>query len=830
MSENHMFSLLIVDDNKNNLFTLRTLIEEHITATIIEAESGLEALHVLRRQKIDLVILDVQMPEMDGFETATLIRSVKKTRHIPIVFLTAAYKSTEFQEQGFAVGAADYLTKPIDPPQLISRIKTYLRFIEQEQQHNLELEHKVQQRTAQLNAARNELEQRVEERTAELSKANAALALLSKQNELILNSVGEGIIGVDKQGKIIFVNPAAAQMLGYGKDSLVGCALHPTIHHSRADGSPYPIEECPTYSALHHGGIYRVDDEVFWRKDGSLFQVEYTTMPINEDGVIIGAVLNFSDISERKQIEQAMQEAKEAAEQANLAKSQFLANMSHELRTPLNAIIGYSEILMEESEDPELLPEAEEIHEDSRYINDAGHHLLGLINDVLDISKIEAGKMDVYNEHFKISDMLNSVLSTTHPLIEQKGNTLDVDLPEKLGSMYTDITKVQQILLNLLSNASKFTEQGQIKIEVRLDLSLASPRYLFRVSDTGIGMTQEQQEKLFAAFTQADASTTRKYGGTGLGLAISKHFAEIMGGTIWVDSEVGKGSCFTLALPAVMDETTQEQAPPHQEIITADKSEGTVLIIDEDASVRELIKHYLDRLGYSSLMASDAETGLRLAKEKQPDAITLDVMLGDQDSWDLLSALKADPEVGGIPVIMLSISEDRGIGYSLGAADYLSKPINQEQLAAVLNKYSAHGTASSLVLVVEDNKAIREMMRYILDQAGWRVMLADNGKTALSCVAKEIPDLILLDLMMPEMDGFEFVNRLRQRPEYAGIPIIVLTAMELTSKERRLLHQGVTEIFQKSAYSRDKLLSEMRKLLGVVVHPATAETITVEEE
>jgi len=401
----NLFHILIVDDNKNNLFTLRTLLNEHIEAKIIEAYSGENALKIALKEPINLIILDVQMPEMDGFETAKLLRSWQRTKHIPIVFLTAAYKSEEFQQQGFAIGAADYLTKPIDSLQLINRVKIYLRFIEQEHI-----------------------------RSAELRQTNTQLQ---------------------------------------------------------------------------------------------------------------------TEVNERKQIEAALQQAKESAEQANLAKSQFLANMSHELRTPLNAIIGYSEILIEDATDDavaeEQNPQEVEHIADVEKILEAGQHLLVLINDVLDISKIEAGKMSVYNETFPVIDVLNEVVNTAQSLLSQQNNKLELNYADDLGVLFADANKLHQILFNLLSNANKFTENGMIKLTVTTE-ELAT-WMIFEISDTGIGMSAEQQSNLFEAFTQADASATRKYGGTGLGLTISKHLTELMDGNINVLSELGKGSIFTVRLP-----------------------------------------------------------------------------------------------------------------------------------------------------------------------------------------------------------------------------------------------------------------------------------------
>lgn len=832
MTSTKNFTILIVDDNQNNLFTLRTLINEHIEAEILEANSGQLALTTLMAQTVDLIILDVQMPEMDGFETAQMIRSVKKTAHIPIVFLTAAYKSVEFQAKGFAVGAADYLTKPIDPPQLISRIKIYLRFIEQEHRYTKVLEQKVAERTAELLQAHNELEQRVLERTTELaqanqslSEANAALQQLSRHNRMILETAGDGICGIDLEGRTTFINPSAARMLGYKPEELIDQGQHDIIHYAKPNGAPYPEQECYVTLAIAQGIRQHVDDEVFWRKDGSNFPVEYVVEPIREENVITGAVLTFRDISERKKIEAAMQAAKEAAEQANFAKSCFLANMSHELRTPLNAIIGYSEILMEETKDDAeangLAFESVDTIQDIEKIIHAAEHLLMLINDVLDLSKIEAGKMDVFNENFAINTLVKEIISVIYPLAEKRSNKLEVNYPERGLSLFTDQTKVRQILINLLSNACKFTENGRITLNISIKEEWGKQWLVFAINDTGIGLTLEQRHKLFEAFTQADISTTRKYGGTGLGLTICKHFAEMMEGTIKVDSEPGKGSTFSFYLPiisvvhefSVSNQGELEKSlpalPPNSATI------ATILVIDDESNIRSLLKRFLDKLGYHTLLAADAEEGLRLAQQHQPDVITLNVMMPKQDGWRLLSELKKHPALMQVPVIMLSLVEDNNLKQSMGATDYLIKPVSREQLAGVLNKYAPNVPPSARILVVEDDTVTREMMQYVLSNAGWQVDIAENGLIALAHMEKQIPSLILADLMMPEMDGFEFIERLRQNPAWADIPIIVLTAKDIMQEDRERLE--VDKIFQKSAYSQDELLATMRKVLASLI-------------
>ena len=852
MSQNESLNILIVDDNQNNLFTLHTLINEHINAQIFEAQSGVIALQILLCEKIDLIILDVQMPEMDGFETAQLIRSRKKTQHIPIVFLTAAYKSEEFKQKGFAIGAADYLTKPIDAPQLISRIKSYLRFIEQERQHNQELERKVQERTAELleanqklkqeiqerkqiekklQEAHDQLEQRVQERTAELSATNqqlktqinerklveAALERLSRQTQLILECAGEGIFGLNLEGDTLLVNPAAAKMLGYEVDELMDRNQHTTIHHTKKDGTPYPVKECPINAALRDGNSYHLDDEIFWRKDGSCFAVEYMTTPIIEQDKITGAVVTFRDISERKQAEAALQEAKSAAENAravaeaaNLSKSQFLANMSHELRTPLNAIIGYTEMLTEEAEETRqnnFIPDLHRVHS-------AGKHLLGLINDVLDISKIEAGKMELHLEIFDLTTLFSEVVSTVQPLMEKKTNVLSVKSDEALGEMYADMTKLRQILLNLLSNAAKFTEQGLICIEVsRQQLQDDEDWIRICVTDDGIGMTPEQRKKLFQPFTQADPSTTRKYGGTGLGLAITKEFAEMMGGNINVVSEFGHGSMFTVLLPAIASEPIMQKT---EELLL--KGDGIVLVIDDDSAVRELFKNYLSQLGYAVAVAADGKECLRLAQKLRPDAIILDVKMPGIDGWKVLSTLKSDPLLTDIPVIMMSVEERQNQGYALDATDYLVKPVRPEQLASIFDKYHIGDDSQSLVMVVEDDTIIREVIAGMIKNAGLRVFKAENGKVALEHIENKKPALILLDLRMPVMDGFEFLSHLRENERWCSIPVVVLTSTHLTPEEQACLQGDVETILRKETYNRDDLLLHIHKLIANSKH------------
>ena len=495
--------------------------------------------------------------------------------------------------------------------------------------------------------------------------------------------------------------------------------------------------------------------------------------------------------------------AKEAAEEHSRAKSRFLANMSHELRTPLSAVIGYSEMLEEEAE--ELGQES--LLKDLGKIKSNAKHLLGLINDVLDLSKVEAEKMDIYPEDIDIAAFATDAAGTVDALVAKKGNRLVLDVAADVGHARTDAVKLRQCLFNLLSNAAKFTEAGTITLRVAREHTDGAGWLRFTVEDTGIGMTPEQLGRLFERFTQADETTTRKFGGTGLGLALSRAFAHLLGGDITVTSVEGRGTAFTLRIPAVAPERAPEDAvAAAPEILSA--ADDIVLVIDDEANQRELMTRFLERQRFAVRTAGDGRTGLDLAKSLRPRAILLDVMMPEMDGWSVLAALKADPETAGIPVVMVSFVADAALSASLGAVGSVSKPVDWPRLRTILDQFRA---ADGDVLVVDDDADMRHRLRTVLERNGWSVREAGNGCEALDQVTRGVPRLVLLDLTMPVMDGFSFLDRLRGVPGCADVPVVVLSAREVTAAERSRLGEA-EQVLRKGDASLQDLASELRKL------------------
>jgi len=555
---------------------------------------------------------------------------------------------------------------------------------------------------------------------------------------------------------------------------------------------------------------------------GDLVYLDTTLAPVcNELGDVTHHVAVKRDVTERVQREQALEEtnralrqARDAALQASRAKSEFLANMSHELRTPLNAIIGYSELLMEDAE----AGAQGELHADLKKIHSSGTHLLSLINDVLDMSKIESGKMDLDVQEFDLRELITTIRDTIEPLAQRQGNQLEIEYVKAPDIVSYDQQKLRQVLINLMSNACKFTNGGRVKLEVGLD---GNGWLELRVSDSGIGISDEQRARLFRPFVQADSSTTRRYGGTGLGLAISQRFCEMMGGRIEVQSQPGQGSTFTVRLPEKVRRLSRRalEADPLVE-------GALVLVIDDDQSTYATLSSTLSERGFRVEWARSGDDGLEAARQQRPQVIVLNINMPAKQGWSVLALLKEDQETAAIPVVIVTSLDDPELGMTLGATDYLVKPIHPAHLIRTVRRWLTPSNDNFTVLVVDDDESMREIVERTLRGAGYQVVTAANGNEGLRAVETLSPGLIVLDLMMPEMDGFEFLRRLKEDPRHCQLPVVVATAKQLSESEQKVLQESATRVIQKVAHSRAELMHIVERQVNTLVKSRWAEHLS----
>ena len=525
--------------------------------------------------------------------------------------------------------------------------------------------------------------------------------------------------------------------------------------------------------------------------------------------------VRFLDFQRVEAQNEALEDANRQIQEANRLKSEFLANMSHELRTPMNAIVGFTKIVHRRARgslDDKQVDNLEKVLESSEI-------LMNLINDILDLSKIEAGRLEIERERLSMRDLVGGCVSTIGPLVKD-GVAVTTDIDPGVDVIYSDATRIRQILINLLSNAAKFTDSGTISVSLRPS---GDEQIELAVADSGIGIPAAALEQIFDEFRQVDGTTTRKYGGTGLGLSISQKLAGMLGGDIRVDSEEGKGSTFTVTLAAQLaevsetnDGATDAPAAPAGGVPAPGKPDGSrriVLAIDDDPNVLSVITQELEEEGYQVIGATRAIEGIEKAKQLGPHAITLDIMMPGMDGWEAITRLKDDVNTRDIPLIVVSIIDNKDLGFRLGADDYLVKPIDKDALLAVLQKFHGRGRQA---LVVDDDPVVIDLARQLLEEDGWTVRGAANGQQGLDEIARSRPDVVLLDLMMPVMDGFETLRRLRQDPETANLPVIVVTAKDLSSQELDDLRRNTARVIEKDGMDRDRILAELRESLKMV--------------
>jgi len=646
----------------------------------------------------------------------------------------------------------------------------------------------------------SELEIKVTERTTELSAANQ---FLDSMIENIPN-----MIFVKDAGDLRFIrlNRAGEDLLGFPRDELIG----------KNDFDFFPVDQAERFvsadrETLRNRNLVDIAEETIQTNKKGARILHTKKIPILDTTGEPAFLLGISeDITEAKKTQEALLHAQEEAERANRVKSQFLASMSHELRTPLNAILGFSELLSDDT--------TGRFDEATRrrfldQIHSSGEHLLQLINDILDLSKVEAGQMELQLQPLELGSLIDEARATVEPLAQSKSIALNAEPGPELH-LIADAAKVKQMLLNLLSNAIKFTPNGgRIQIRGRRVDSWVE----VAVRDTGIGIAAEDLGRLFTEFQQLDAGPGRQQEGTGLGLALTRRFAELHGGQVSVESTLGKGSTFTLRLP-LEAKALRAPAPLEPHPVTArDLMRPLVLVVDDNPQAAEILARHMGAGGFRIKVARTGTEALKMARELKPVAITLDILLPEVDGWEVLNRLKADEATRNIPVIVVSVVDNPALGRALGAFDYFVKPVDGKALLSRLSQYTFATKVRNepvRVLVVDDEQANLDLLEALLKPAGFDVIRAGGGQEGIDLARSQMPNLILLDLMMPDLTGFDVVEALRVEEATRSIPIMVLTAKELTEVDKRALNGQVAAIFQRNSVAGTELIAWLRGIVA----------------
>ena len=638
---------------------------------------------------------------------------------------------------------------------------------------------------------------------------------LGRLRESILEAIGDGIFGVDHKGRSLFLNPAGERLLGWKAEDFIGQDQHNLSHHTRSDGSSYPADECPIHLCMQDGGTRHIEGEVFWNRSGHSFPVDYTVAPLMETGGKRGAVVAFRDISDRRIMEEELLLAKETAEKANQTKSEFLANMSHEIRTPMNGVIGLSRLCLETGLDPNQKDYVEKIHF-------SANNLLGIINDILDFSKIEAGKLAVEHVPFDLVRILQNLTNLIAHKADEKGVAFKISCTREVpGGFLGDPLRIEQVLRNLADNAVKFSDKGgEVSVSVSLEERTDErATLLFKVRDRGIGLSEEAIARLFQSFSQADGSTTRKFGGTGLGLAICKQLVELMGGRIWVESREGEGSTFFFTTDLVI-ETYQEQVESQ---VYAGLRGRRVLIIDPHEESRSVIDDMVRGFGFDVVRAIDAFSAVRLVEGGIEEGKPFDLVLIDWDvpgstgasGWSMMRSRLTARQMP--TVILIADYEAKDVPFpdeEDGIYGILFRPVSAstmlDQIMTIFGEVpseeaatvggSSGDTGSTIapktgahLLLAEDNAINQQIAVELLEKAGFVVSVAGDGQEAVEKVGAEEFDGVLMDIQMPVMDGYEATRQIRSESRFEGLPIIAMTANAMAGDREKCLEAGMND-------------------------------------
>lgn len=640
------------------------------------------------------------------------------------------------------------------------------------------------------------------------------IRLAGAQNEIAANSrllqdildhsnLSMKVKGLD--GRIVRANAMAGKLLGRPASELIGQRIDTVATEETAE-----MVRVHDREVMESGQVTTYEEQVAFL--GGNYTLLTTRFPVtDQNGHVAGMGALSVDITPRIRMEEWLRLAKEDAEAANRAKATFLANMSHELRTPLNSIIGLGELLLEQAQE---LPEGVDTLsiESLQRVVGAGRHLLALINDILDISRVEAGHIELAPEPVLISSLVDTVLSSLRPLAEANGNALVQEVEHDPGMVQIDPMRMRQVLLNLVGNAIKFTRDGSVSVRVQRDqddLSLA-------VIDTGIGMTEEQVGRIFKPFEQADRSIARRFGGTGLGLAISRQLVDLMRGEIEVASTPGQGSVFTVRLPVGPYQPADGQVAVPVDTTQLAAGVSTVLVVDDDDDALDVLRAMLERIGLEVVTARSGVEALATVRSVRPAVMLLDILLGDMSGWDVLTILRADPMHVDLPVILCTVTDrDHRVG-SLGVIEHLTKPIDRDHLTGLVRRFT-RVDGPSAVLVVDDDDHYREQLAMVLRRESHRVRMAADGVQALQQMRREKPELVLLDLLMPGMDGLAVIAAMRADPQLADIQVVLLTAADVPADMLRQLNDRAITLMRKGEVDLDHIAQRVRALVDRIV-------------